>query len=491
MSWTTIRSPKHRCLWITGRPGSGKTTIAATVAHRLKNKKALAAQFFVNRTVSGTTNPNSIFPSLAIQLAEYDSAAAAIIHNVLQEEPGIADKINLRQADRLLLEPLRSLRQQSVVVIIDALDELNDLSDVPKIFADIAVELPSNVKIVITSRAERNVTINFPRDSFHIDLLTQDSRSDVERFLKMRLESLAESLAWDGWPSPTQFCTLSQHADGLFHWAATACKWVYCCVESEGTAIKDTVLDEVASLGMGDLDDLYMAILRRVLGTNRCYIQYYHQVVGCLIVLREPLNIGSLRELLGIPASKFDVKNFFERMRSILISGTGRINDNTVPQMHKTFFDFVTSCRANPYQIDRQFHHALVAASAFRIMATELRFNIFDFPSSYFKNSDLKPVRKLKHYLPRHLRYCCLSWENHIEQASLVSLTSRDKEALVNEARRFMLDSLLYWLEVLSIAGIVRQCAHRALGCLASWIRLLVRSHPFPCTLCSVFPSGQ
>ncbi|KIJ27150.1 hypothetical protein M422DRAFT_139714, partial [Sphaerobolus stellatus SS14] len=115
----------QHCYWIAGPPGSGKSTLAATFARWLKEQKLLYAQYFISRNVHETTAPEKLFPTLALQLAQYSPSAAVEIKTALHTRaPG---DLGLEQAQSFLLGPLKRIaderQDQMALIVIDALDE--------------------------------------------------------------------------------------------------------------------------------------------------------------------------------------------------------------------------------------------------------------------------------------------------------------------------------------------------------------------------------
>ncbi|KAJ7793563.1 hypothetical protein B0H14DRAFT_2533368, partial [Mycena olivaceomarginata] len=148
---------KEHIFWVTGIAGSGKSTLSATVVENLReNRTPVAAQFFISRNIPETIDPAKIIPTIALQLAEFSPAAAGIIHDVLKH--GLPPR--RKQAKELLLAPIRELSKSrnAVIILIDALDELENAADsVMEILLSIApkdCDLPNNVRFLITSRPE-------------------------------------------------------------------------------------------------------------------------------------------------------------------------------------------------------------------------------------------------------------------------------------------------------------------------------------------------
>ncbi len=145
--WATELSDDQHICWIAGIPGSGKSTIAATIARSLKNRDVLCAQYFISRNVPDSTDPQRLFPTIAQQLAE-SPAAARVIRDELRGTS--ADTLAKEQAMALLLKPIQAASRPSgtLVIVIDALDELQSAGteDVPSILSSIASQFPKNAK---------------------------------------------------------------------------------------------------------------------------------------------------------------------------------------------------------------------------------------------------------------------------------------------------------------------------------------------------------
>ncbi|KAJ7817332.1 hypothetical protein B0H13DRAFT_1662739, partial [Mycena leptocephala] len=166
---------------------------------------------------------------------------------------------------------------------------------------------------------------------------------------------------WGNWPHPGELQKLSDNANGLFHYAATALHWIEAQIQNDGEACQNTVFDQFTLLGIGELEALYKVILisfediAKDLGKvteekaqaalklrrdNRlCGFQH---VIGTILVLQNPLTISQIIALLAdIPKKNFDVGHFLKQMRSVLIPGTTTSFEEATPQMHKSFRDYI------------------------------------------------------------------------------------------------------------------------------------------------------
>ena len=271
--WARTPSGTKNCCWTTGKPGVGKSTIGARVAEIFEDEKSLYAQYFVTRNIAVTTDPDNIFPTMAHQLAKKSPLAALVIQDMLETTPlSVFRKLSDRQAQVLLLEPLRALAQYApkVVVVIDGIDELANtagfvLSKFTSALCSIMSDLPTNVKILVFSRPEQTITAEIPPHIKRIDLATENSTCDVDQLVRAKLREVAKVYKWSDWPSEHQVTLLCRNAAGHLGWAATALRWIAGQIEYEGSARRDEAIEEVSQLGIGELYELYAFILHRIL----------------------------------------------------------------------------------------------------------------------------------------------------------------------------------------------------------------------------------
>ena len=357
--WTDIYSDTENCWWITGGPGVGKSTIGAKVAKIFKHEKCLYAQYFTTRNIADTTDPENIIPTMAQQLAKMSPLAALVIQDKLKTTPpSDVDELSVRQAEVLLLEPLRAISQHvsKVVVVIDGVDEFANadpcvLSKVTSVLCSIMLDLPANVKFFIFSRPEHWITANIPRHIKRLDLATEDSEDDVDRLVRAKLNNLAEFYEWNDWPSEHQVSLLCRLAAGHLGLAAAALRWIARQLYFTGSAGRDNVFERVSQLGMGEIDELYTFILNNILPppqdpVRKFYLERLRTVLGYLVVLREPLDIGSISTLPSLDG--YDVLYCMKRISSFLVCGTESMTKRTIPKLHKSVVDYLISSRADP-----------------------------------------------------------------------------------------------------------------------------------------------
>ncbi|THZ39234.1 hypothetical protein D6C87_07266 [Aureobasidium pullulans] len=68
-SWQESGDDDRCIFWLSGMAGTGKSTIARTVAHEIQRRKCLVASFFFSRGSGDSESASFLFTSLAKQLA--------------------------------------------------------------------------------------------------------------------------------------------------------------------------------------------------------------------------------------------------------------------------------------------------------------------------------------------------------------------------------------------------------------------------------------
>ncbi|KAG8957532.1 hypothetical protein FRC05_009832, partial [Tulasnella sp. 425] len=106
-----IDDPNTRPIfWLSGMAGIGKSTIAHTIAEQEDKKHRLAASFFFSRDEDGRRNPNFVYPTIAFQLAGFDSSLREPIAQALEQDADIGLATMQKQFEHLIAGPLAKLK---------------------------------------------------------------------------------------------------------------------------------------------------------------------------------------------------------------------------------------------------------------------------------------------------------------------------------------------------------------------------------------------
>jgi NACHT domain. len=480
-----VSDDSQRLLWLTGIPGAGKSAITASFARELNDAGCLWAQFFINRNDARTLKPATIFPSIALQLANHCHSIAEQLHDVLHAKRSLVDDISDEQAQKLFVEAMAVASSlspsQPVVVVIDALDESDTtrLCSTAKIFGRLAAHLPHNAKLFISSRPENDILNAFQSECVkRVDLSTSAPSSirDVTLFLSNGMRRIVEDCDLDdvAWPGDETLQLLSEQASGLFIWAATAVTFIRDQIYDQGKECLDDVMHQLSAEGMEDINKLYHGILETTYirqRKNLWAMETFRRVTGAVLTLQKPLPLSALEKLLDLkkPGATrgVDLVHFFRRLRTILVVGSeATIDENTVPRVHKSFFEFITSEHADScFRVSKGLSSTELALACFQTMKSGLRFNICQLETSYLRNENFPNLAaRVEQNIPKHLSYSCVFWSSHLN-------VTESGVCILAEVGDFLFSRFLYWLEALSMLKEV-QAASQNLSSLLEWVKV-------------------
>jgi hypothetical protein len=89
--------------------------------------------------------------------------------------------------------------------------------------------------------------------------------------------------------------------------------------------------------------------------------------------LKEPLTIGDLSGLLDLretpDSDPVDIIHFVTNLRTVLVAGTEIISNDTIPRLHKSFVEYITSKRADAqFRIDIPVVDGQIATKCLRLV---------------------------------------------------------------------------------------------------------------------------
>jgi hypothetical protein len=278
---TWVEDPRAKSIfWLNGMAGTGKSTIARTVAKSFRQKGLLGASFFFKRGEGDCGNARRFFPTIATQLTFEVHQLAPHIAKVIEANPTISTKSLKEQFDKLLLQPLSQLelRNQSIstmLIVIDALDECEQEEDIQTIVRLLPYVKQSSVihlRILVTSRPELPIRLGFKQisDDDHQDLVLhgipkESIKHDIFLFFKHKFAQIKHTPSLPrGWPGEENIQTLVTMAVPLFIFAATICRFISDPKWNPEYRLT-TILKNQTMSHMSKLDQTYVPILNQLL----------------------------------------------------------------------------------------------------------------------------------------------------------------------------------------------------------------------------------
>jgi hypothetical protein len=453
----------ERSLVIFGQAGTGKSSIAHEIARLFDNMHRLTSSFIFLRREQSERKAYHLFTTLARDLADRYLSFKIALGKVVKDNTAL--RVGTRDYDTLfeslILEPLKDLHIVGpILVVIDALDESGDTTSGFGLHAFLAknlIRLPSNFRVVITSRPEhailsalvgaQSVKVKYMDDTE----LAAETHGDILAFFQQRLPSnelrhYVEALA--------------VKAEGLFQWAAVASQLILDPPArfdySEETCIKHLLDPSTERRGQDLLDELYKEVLEGYFKDKEAR-GLFRSVVGQLITSIEPLTIRSLITLRQHASynkrSNAAVTGILSRLRSLLSNVNSSDDSLPIIPLHTSFRDFLTNKdKSGDFYVDvRDAHHEL-AHSCLNLLLNPvngLKFNICKLETSYLANDDVEDLNtRVDQHVPPALLYSCRFWDDHLKHTDFKTDLFRKVETLFKE-------KFLFWLEALSLTRII------------------------------------
>ena len=452
--------------WLNGLAGTGKSTIAQTFAEISFADGDLGASFFCSRDFEDRSNLQTIFPTLAFQLAYRYSLFRDQLVRVLKAKPGVGKESLCNQMEKVIVGPLKATQIQTLI-IIDALDECKDEEPASAILSVLSrfVDKIPQVKFFITGRPEPRI-----RSGFRLELLrpiTEVLRlhdverslvdNDIKLFFRTGLTEIAETrsdcdLAED-WPHSYEIDILCEKAAGLFIYASTVIKFVAFRHGSpaERLGLIVSLPQSTAYEGKSGIDLLYTQVLEQAfhsvdLDEHDLYSRF-RSVVGAVLLVFNPLPVEALSSLLRTPY----ISTTLHSLHSLLLVPDKRTHPVRV--FHKSFPDFLIDqdrCKDERFFVNPSIHHQEILLSCLNLMEEKLKRNICDLDDSIILSEvqDISVLQKV--HIGDALGYSCQFWAKHLAEVP------SDVHGIVEMCKaidKFFTTHLLFWIEVLTIMG--------------------------------------
>ncbi|PQE16458.1 WD40 YVTN repeat-like-containing protein [Rutstroemia sp. NJR-2017a WRK4] len=453
-----------RCIfWLNGLAGTGKSTIARTIARTYFDQERLGASFFFSRGGGDVGHAGKFFTSLAVQLADTIPSLQRHISDIITKRNDIVNQSLRDQWQQLVLLPLSrlngSLSTSSYVLVIDALDECDNENDVQMILQLLATarELKTiHLRVFLTSRPEIPIRYGFnqipntERQGFVLHSISPAIVDyDISLFLEYHLGLIDQHDEQEpGWPGSEALQRLVNAASGLFIWAATAYRFI-----SEGL-IEDRLLlplegNYTSASPEEHLNGIYTAVLRNSIQPS--YMEQERQklysmlryILGSIVILSSPLSIKSLSKLLY--ATVPQVSRTLKSLHAILYIPEDE--NCTLGLHHPSFRDFLLNkerCGDTNFWVDEKQMHQALAFNCIKLMSTFLKQDVCGQKAPGTLVADVGI--RIEDYLPPEVRYACIYWIEHIQKGG-TQLHDND------EVSQFLKVHLLHWLEALSWVG--------------------------------------
>lgn len=456
--------------WLNGMAGTGKSTIARSLAHMFSENSTLGATFFFKRGESDRTKITKFFSTMASQLIKRLPEIAVHVEIALNADPAIFTKTMREQFRKLIMDPLSKISDttfvnRTVMIIVDALDECEREEDV-KLIIDLisysrTLQSP-RLKVFLTSRPELPIRLGFEAinsiyQGFNLhEIASPVIEHDITTFLKHELDRVryeynrnvnVDRQISANWPNPSDIQKLVKMSFPLFISAATVCRFI---ADRKGGNPERKLWRVLAyqELQSSRLYATYMPVLEQLIvdtsPINREeMLQQFQEVVGSIILLENPLSTSALARLLEIALE--NILDILDLLHSVLRVPSSF--EEPVKLLHLSFRDFLVDSerQKSSFWVDKKDVHQRLATKCLRIMQKSLRADVCGVqnPGTLQSSMTLERVNKS---LTSETQYACKFWSHHLKEAN-ASITDCD------EVWEFLSSHFLHWLEALSWLG--------------------------------------
>jgi hypothetical protein len=464
--WANDDAQGLTTLWLSGMAGTGKTAIASTFASNMADQGILGATFFIDRQQAERRDLSRIVQTLAYDLGKHSHAQLQAISTVLRDDPTFERLPFEKQARLLIKKPLDIARPETLVVVIDGLDECG-ASEGASLLATLVTSLERHpVKLFVTSRNEVDIA-NMFGDITHrpIELQEVEVSEDVRLYWERNLDELCLSKRLPDWRPMVSIEQLVKLTGHLFIYAATILKIVRNTRTSPikklrnllemSCARSEYAIAFVGPANHGPLEKLYMHILSEALKDDDGnfsdeYVLHVYNILEVVIFAQAPLTRRALSDLLDMDIDDLDA--YLSPLHSVLVVPYTTNVDEVVRPLHQSFPDFIREQGGVVHPglaIYADLAHKNIVERCIYQLNKLLQLNICHIQDPSLYNIDVSDLEiRLRQYVTAALRYSCRFWIKHwLEHIRAAGARAQVPYGL----DEFCDEHLLHWIEVLSL----------------------------------------
>ena len=442
--------------WLKDAAGTGKSTVAATIAAEWEQSGRLAGRFFFSPNIALNKRIKYFCRTVAADIACRFPEMRRYIEDKLIESPPMESRMDFAlQLGQTVFEPLAQRKKpETVILVIDALDNC-DVDDREYLVKTLLTQVPTidRLKLLITSRPFQDLMDHLDRSVLvcgqGVQLLDANNppQDDIAIYVHSKLQTY----------SPEDRQRVIDHSKGLFVWAATFCRTLL--HTRLGARLLSNLAHETVT---GSIDQLYLDVLKQAL-LKKSSKESLKQVLQVVIAAFQPVSINTIISLL--PAVE-RVDDLVQDLASVVKDGHP---DRPLKVLHPTFREFIASNedRANGFLIHIDPSHSLLGQACLHVIEYSLKFDMLGLSSQgrlIPRNTDVENLDDMiEGRTSTVVRYATSYWAHHVAASG----SSWQDWAGV---ARFFQSHLYHWIEFMSWRGMLGYCL-QALSRLNNMVR--------------------
>lgn len=449
----SVEGADEPILWLHGLAGAGKSTIARTVADRIRRIGRCGCFHFFERD---KTNGDLVIQTIALQLANSNPIIKSAIADAVDADRNIVTTPLSTQLEQLIEGPLKAASQSlsgPIIIILDSLDEYGDVSARQLLLEFIShrfTALPPHFRILVTSRPELDIRNTFAGNPKIRSMSLRDIDDGipvVHHYLNHelgRLWSLRRLRRGTTWK--VQLDRLAARSEGLFIWASTLVEFLRRSTDPVSQITH--VLNKGNTTHGASLDHLYATVLQDLTDWDDRLRKRFRAVMAVVLFCHVPLTEDSIDQLLGL-SRKDSSRSIFQRLQCLFDYAPRW----PIRALHASFRDYLTDATRSggkPWTLAGKdfdpYHH--LTSCCLELMLAKLHFNMFRFETSSKLNREVFEQRtQAGSSISPSLDYAAKHWMRHLIRVAVL------KRDLMHKIRSFLQEKLLFWLEVIAVCS--------------------------------------
>ncbi|KIM20669.1 hypothetical protein M408DRAFT_124664 [Serendipita vermifera MAFF 305830] len=350
--WANDDNAGNRMFCLLDVAGSGKSTVAKTMADQWTKEKRLVARYFFSRDTVETMSTKSFCSTVANAFAACNNTFKASMEEYMKLPNWHLLPLE-EQFEGLVAGPLRNVRIPAILMI-DALDECGKEHGVRRTLLETLrsqFHSISLLRIFVTGRPEPDIK-RWAVDELGVGYTSfaqlEGTNNDVETYIRSRLQELPDVR--------DRLYPVIRYADGLFIWARIACDLLLQAIDVN--SLLETLGKEVS------LDYLYEVALKQSMPEDKASQATMIMVLQMILAAREPLSIAQLDRL---SAKQGIVEPVVTRLSSLLLHQS---REDPIRLLHATLREFLISQEnAGRYYIQPGLGHYRLALGCIRVIS--------------------------------------------------------------------------------------------------------------------------
>lgn len=457
--WYLSNDPANpeNIFWLYGHAGSGKSTVANTVAAMAQRQGRLLSCFVCKRDDEFLSDPKHVLPTIAFRFAEqHDSYRVKLMDFFRRgtDYVGITQTVDVRsQLERLFTNILPDIPDpcEPHLILIDAPDELK-LSE-QKALMESLLSLSAGmpwVKIFVTSRDESSIRDAFDNKNAVVSANINEL-SDINHDIRVYLES--QPLIRKLQLTDAEIDSIVERSQGLFIWCTTLLAFLSDDDDLMSDAdLRSMLLDHDNREPFQPLYSLYDQVVTACIKRTKADISsFIHTLLAVIYFtsVNRPLSSRALGSLLkGLPCflrrDVGHIDNAVKRLHAVLYVDTAAA---VVRAHHASFYDYVqTRISQDDGWSTETTIQPHIARRCLSVLNSQLRFNICCIEKPVL-NKDIPDLpKRIRDHVPEILQYSSLFWSRHLSEA-MATNTSLEN----NVSQLMSTEKVLFWVELLSL----------------------------------------